>query len=254
MEVRRYMADYAFHPQAKLFYRPIEAALRWCNLMHHESEILKAAWSRPDIFSDFLSQWPSLQIAVEKIEDAVRNGDLRYGCLGIPVPMGTYVEPQQLTIRHSDLLNWMQVFYPDQRPAFLFGRSRNTLETITLGTFLALQADRDVLLRELKILQRQHHEILLDLQRIGVERDDLKAMVETHGRLSERSELTYKNIIGVLLRLFLEHSPAGKPLSVFTSQSAIVDAIIARYGGIPGLSKRTLDEKFAAANRSLKKR
>lgn len=247
------MLGHFFHPQAKLFYRPIEAALRWCNLMHHESEILKAAWSKPDNFIDLLAQWPSLQIAVEKIEDALRNGDLRYGCLGISVPTGTYVGPYQLTIRHSDFLTWMQVFYPDQRPAFLFGRSRDTLETISLGTFLALQADRDHLLQELKKLQRQHHEILLDLQTMGVERDDLKAMVETHGHLSERSELTYKNIIGVLLSLFLEHSPAGKPLSVFTSQSAIVDAIVARYGGIAGLSKRTLDKKFAAANRSLKK-
>lgn len=247
------MPAYVFHSQTKLFYRPIEAALRWRNLIHYESEILKAAWSRPDSFTDLFSQWPGLQATVEKIDDAVRNGDLRYGCLGILVPVGTYVEPYQLTIRHSDLLNWMRVFYPDQRPAFLFGHGRDTLDTISLGTFLALQADRDVLLRELKILQRHHHEILVDLQTIGVERDDLKAMVETHGHLSERSELTYQNIIGVLLSLFLEHSPAGNPLSVFRSQSAIVDAIIARYGEIPGLSKRTLDEKFAAANRSLKK-
>ncbi|WP_413795116.1 MULTISPECIES: hypothetical protein [unclassified Pseudomonas] len=247
------MATYVFHPQIKLFYRPIEAALRWRNLIHHEPEILKAAWSRPDNFTDLFSQWPGLQETVEKIDDAIRHGDLRYGCLGISVPMGTYVEPYQLTIRHSDLLNWMRLFYPDQRPAFLFGPSKEPLETISLGTFLALQADRDVLLRELKALQRQHHEILVDLQTIGVERDDLRAMIKTHGHLSERSELTYNNIIGALLNLFLEHSPAGNPLSVFRNQSAIVDAIVARYSEIPGLSKRTLDEKFAAANRSFKK-
>jgi hypothetical protein len=33
--------------------------------------------------------------------------------------------------------------------------------------------------------------------------DDLKAMAKTHSPLSERSELTYQNIIGVLLNLFL---------------------------------------------------
>lgn len=245
------MAAYFFNSQTKLFYRPIEAALRWCNLIHHESEILKAAWTRPDNFTDLFPRWPGLQATVEKIDDAVRNGDLRYGCLGISVPMGTYVEPYQLTIRHSDLLNWMRVFYPDQRPAFLFGPGRAPLETISLGTFLALQGDRDVLLRELKTLQRHHHELLVDLQTIGVERDDLKAIVETHGHLSERSELTYQNIIGALVSLFLDHSPAGKPLSVFKNQAAIVDAIIARHKDKPGLSKRTLDEKLAAANRSL---
>ena len=30
------------HPNAKIFYRPIDAALRWCNLMAFESEILEA--------------------------------------------------------------------------------------------------------------------------------------------------------------------------------------------------------------------
>ncbi|PUB37143.1 hypothetical protein C8K58_1273 [Pseudomonas sp. GV047] len=79
-------------------------------------------------------------------------------------------------------------------------------------------------------------------------------MVKAHGQLSERSEITYQNIIGALVNLLLDHSPAGKPLSVFKNQAAIVDAVIARHQDVPGLSKRTLDEKFAAANRSLKKR
>ncbi|WPN25844.1 hypothetical protein [Pseudomonas marginalis] len=78
-------------------------------------------------------------------------------------------------------------------------------------------------------------------------------MAKTNGQLSERSELTYHNIIGALVSLLLDHSPAGKPLSVFTNQAAIVDAIVARHKDVPGLSKRTLDEKFAVANRSLKK-
>ena len=52
----------------------------------------------------------------------------------------------------------------------------------------------------------------------------------------------------------LDVSPAGKPLSVFRNQAALVDAITARDPTIPGLSKRTLDAKFAAANRVLKKK
>ena len=139
------------------------------------------------------------------------------------------------------------------QPAFLFGYDRNAHEKISVGALLALQADRDTLLRELNKLQQHHQDVLADIHAIGLERDDLKAMAKTHGQLSERSELTYQNIIGVLLKLFLDQSPAGNPLSVFKSQSAIVDAVIARHQDVPGLSKRTLDEKFAAANRSLKK-
>ncbi|WLD65550.1 hypothetical protein [Pseudomonas sp. OVF7] len=247
------MSAYVFNPNTKTFYRPIDAALRWCDLIRYEAEIIQAVWSCPKELASLFPQWPSLHATTEKIYDAVRNGELPYGCLGISVPMGTYVEPYQLTIRHSDLRRWMQVYYPDHKPAFLFESGSDAHEKISLGTFLTLQADRDALLRELNTLQHHIRDILADLQAIGLERDDLKALVKTHGRLSDRSELTYQNIIGALLNLFLDQSPAGNPLSVFKSQSAIVDAVIARYSEVPGLSKRTLDEKFAAANRSLKK-
>ncbi|WP_058545104.1 hypothetical protein [Pseudomonas fluorescens] len=246
------MFVHTFNPHTKIFYRPIDAALRWCNLIRYEAQIVQAAWSSPEKLATLFPQWPSLHAATEKIYDAIRNGELPYGCLGISVPAGSYVEPHLLTIRHSDLRNWMEIYYPDQKPSFLFESSQDTREKISLGAFLSLQADRDTLMRELNALQHQFQGVLADLQAIGLERDDLKAIVKTHGQLSERSELTYQNIIGVLVNLFLDHSPAGKPLSVFKNQAAIVDAIIARYKDVPGLSKRTLDEKFAAANRSLK--
>ncbi|MFS2198825.1 MULTISPECIES: hypothetical protein [unclassified Pseudomonas] len=247
------MSVYIYNPQTKTFYRPIDAALRWCNLIRYEAQIVQAAWSCPGKLASLFPQWPGLHATTEKIYDAVRNRELPYGCLGISVPMGTYVEPYQLTIRHSDLRQWMEIYYPDQKPSFLFESGRDSHEKVSLGTFLALQADRDILLQELNTLRLHHQDILVDLQAIGVERDDLKVFVKTHGQLSERSELTYQNIIGVLVNLLLDHSPAGKPLSVFKNQAAIVDAIIARYKDVPGISKRTLDEKFATANRSLKK-
>ncbi|MBV6826487.1 hypothetical protein [Pseudomonas sp. PD9R] len=244
---------HSYNPLAKVFYRPIDAAIRWCNLMAHESQILEFTRDCPAVLSTTFPQWPCLHANTEKIYDAIRNGELTYGCLGISVPMGSYVEPYQLTIRHSDLRHWMQVYFPDQKPGFLFESGRDTHEKVSIGTFLALQADRDTLLRELNTLQHHLQDILVDLRAIGLERDDLKAMVKTHGQLSDRSELTYQNIIGALLNLFLDQSPAGHPLSMFKSQSAIVDAVIARHSEVPGLSKRTLDEKFAAANRNLKK-
>ncbi|RTY57783.1 hypothetical protein EKA85_32215, partial [Pseudomonas veronii] len=57
----------------------------------------------------------------------------------------------------------------------------------------------------------------------------------------------------VFFRVSLGHSPSGKPHSVFDSQSSIVNSISAHRKDDPGLSKRTLDAKFAAANRILKK-
>ena len=69
--------------------------------------------------------------------------------------------------------------------------------------------------------------------------------------LNLRAETTYLNIIGALLELMLNKTPAGKPQSVFDSQSAIIGALLANNEGKPGISQRTLDDKFAAAKRSL---
>ncbi len=66
-----------------------------------------------------------------------------------------------------------------------------------------------------------------------------------------RAETTYLNIIGALLELMLGKSPAGRPQSVFDRQSAIIEVLLAHYEGKPGMSQRTLEDKFAAAKRSL---
>ncbi|NCE85787.1 hypothetical protein [Pseudomonas sp. Q1] len=242
-----------FNPQAKIFYRPIDAALRWCNLIRYEAQIVRAAWSCPEKLRIMFPHWPCLQANTDIIYDAVRNGELSYGCFGISVPLGTPVEPTLLTVRHADLRQWMQVYYPDQRPSFLFESNDDPQDKISLGVYFALQAERDALLRERDDLQRQLQNIEVDLQALGFEQESLKALVKTQGQLSDRSEHTYLQIIGALINTLLDVSPAGKPLSVFKSQAAIVDALTARHNDIPGLSKRTLDEKFAAANRALKK-
>lgn len=247
------MSSKNFNPQARTFYRPIDAALRWCNLIRYEAQIVQSAWSCPEKLRGLFPQWPCLQANTDIIYDAVRNGELPYGCFGISVPLGTPVELPLLTVRHSDLRYWMQIYYPDQRPDFLFESSDDTRDKISLGVYFALQAERDALLRERNTLQRQLQDVEADLQALGLEQESLKALVKTQGQLSKHSEHTYLQIIGALLNTVLDSSPSGKPLSVFKSQSAIVDAITARHRDISGLSKRTLDEKFAAANRSLKK-
>lgn len=247
------MSSTQFNPQAKIFYRPIDVALRWCNLFRFETQIVQAAWSYPDELRLLFPQWPCLHTNIEVIYDAVRNGELPYGCLGITVLPGTPVELSLLTVRHSDLRHWMQDYYPDQRPDFLFESGYDTRDKISLGVYFALQAERDALQRERDTLQHQLQDVEADLRTLGLEHESLKSLVTTQGQFSERSEHIYLQIIGALLNTFLDSSPAGKPLSVFRSQSAIVDAVTARYNDIPGLSKRTLDAKFAAANRSLKK-
>lgn len=247
------MFTYQENPHAKLFYRPIEAALRWCNLTHHEVQIDQAAWYCPGRLVALFPQWPCLHTNTERIFDAIRNRELPYGCLGVSVPMGTEVDPILLTIRHADLRSWMASYYPDQKPDFLFGGADSSRETVSLGAYFALQADRDALLLEVKSLQHLYQDLLADLQAVGLERESLALLVKSHGQVSERSELTYLQIIGAMLNVILDKSPSGKPFSVFKNQAAFVDIVTAYFGDYPGISKRTLDQKFAAANRSIKK-
>lgn len=141
--------------------------------------------------------------------------------------------------------------YPDQRPAFLFGKLPAENEQISFGTYLTLRADRDALEIQLKANETALQELLEELKANGLERENLQVLVKTQNQLSERSEAGYQRVIAALLETLLGSSPAGKPNSVFDSQASIVDSITAHYDGIPSLSKRSLDQKFAAARRSL---
>jgi hypothetical protein len=246
-------ATSGYNKDAKTFYRPIEAALRWCNLVAYETQILQSAPSWPSALTVTFPQWPCLDANMEKIYDALYNGELSYGCLGIAVPVGTAVDPLQLTVRHNDLKRWMLRYHPDQRPSFLFDDAHHNRTPLNIDSYLILQADRDALQVKLKNNEQKYQSLLTDLAAIGLEKEQISQLLTTKKPVSDRSEAVYLNIVGALLQLFLDRSPAGKPLSVFQSQSSIVDAVIARHSEVAGLSKRTLDEKFAAANRSLKK-
>lgn len=64
-----------------------------------------------------------------------------------------------------------------------------------------------------------------------------------------RERQTLLNILAGLLGLMLGKTPAGKSQSVFGSQAAIIEALLAHYEGKSGITKRTLEEKFAQAKR-----
>lgn len=242
------------HPNAKIFYRPIDAALRWCNLMAFEREILEAGRHCTTMLKIAFPQWPCLHANTEKILDGIQHGELAYGCFGVPVATGTPIDCNQITVRHTDLRFWMSRYYPDQRPAFLFEGSLKQQNTISIGAYLTLQCDRDALQLQLKNIETAYQQLLNELESIGLEKENIHHLLKTNSKVSDRSETAYLHIIGAMVSLFLDHSPSGKPHSVFRSQAAIVDALIAHHKNLSGISKRTLDEKFAAAKRSLSKR
>ncbi|QHF44332.1 hypothetical protein PspS35_11295 [Pseudomonas sp. S35] len=161
------------NPFTKLFYRPIEAAIRWCNLMPYESQILEAEWNHPELLSLTFPQWPCLPANTEKIFDAILNHELPYGIFGSPTTSDNLLDRRLLTVRHIDLKWWMFHYYPDQRPAFLFGGVSADNQKISISTYLTLKADRDALEIELDTIKTAYRELMEQLKTVGIEQENL---------------------------------------------------------------------------------
>jgi hypothetical protein len=61
-------------------------------------------------------------------------------------------------------------------------------------------------------------------------------------KIDARAALTDRHVIGCLLRLLIERG--------FGKQTALIDALIERFPDVSGITKRTLEDRFGAANRS----
>ena len=92
-----------------------------------------------------------------------------------------------------------------------------------------------------------------DLQALGLEQQSLNALVNQQGQLSERSEHTYLQTIGALNYTILDKSPAANPCPFSRAKPRSSMLSPRALQTFPVFSKRTLDAKFAAANRVLKK-
>lgn len=127
------------------------------------------------------------------------------------------------------------------------------------GQHSALNANNNarytMLERQSDLLQHENS-VLSDKLAMLTERNaelEAAANAKNKASLSNRGEITYLNIIGAMLELFLSESPSGVSYSQFKTQAAIIDILDVHHKGKQGISKRCLEEQFAAANRQLKK-
>ena len=163
-----------------------------------------------------------------------------------------HVAPEWRHVTRQNLKEWIAREFPADKPEFLFDEvERKTHSAINADAFRALQADRDAVRVELEKTKARAADTLVEINAMRGERDSLRAMVDKMSAPGDRAETTYLNIIGGLLTLMLGKSPAGKAQSVFDNQTAIIAALLGHHDGKPGISARTLEEKFAAAKRSL---
>ncbi|ACX88309.1 hypothetical protein F6Q07_02010 [Pectobacterium parmentieri] len=246
------LSKYNNPPIIKTFYRPIEVAIRWSHLMTSESEILKEFDKNPLFFLHYAAKtWPKLSLNQERVIDGLINGELRHCKRGITRSTPVDLSDPDLSIRHIDLKNWMMSYYPNEKPDFLFSPEEQlTPISININSV-------QILLTELEVMRIKNTN--LEEQRNNIQHDylSLKAIYTssmkhpTQPTLGERSESTYLTIIGALISLYNQHSPSGQAYTLFTSQDAVISALIAHYGDKRGVSKSTLESKFAQAKRQL---
>ncbi|MCL2892105.1 hypothetical protein [Brenneria tiliae] len=244
--------EYNLSPCAKIFYRPIEASIRWSGLVQFEAQIVKELGNDILLFPPALAKkWPTLSLNTERIIDALLNGELRYSKQGIACKEPMQLNDSRLTIRHIDLKNWMMTYYPHEKPDFLFNPLEQKLySSVTVDTVQILLAELETTRIKSKMLQEQLTSIQQEYHLLN-EKYAMLTKLNSSAISSERSENTYLIIIGALLSLLCGQSPSGKAYSVFKTQEAIISALIAYYGEKRGISKSTLESKFAEARRRL---
>jgi hypothetical protein len=111
----------------KTHYNPLEAAIRWCGLFWYEEEILATVGSEPWPSTEQCARWPSLHLYLCRIFDGLLHFELYYIRNAAPCREGVHLiastlNDPKVSIRHIDLRKWMEIYYPGERPDFLFGK------------------------------------------------------------------------------------------------------------------------------------
>jgi hypothetical protein len=240
------------------FYSVPDAALLWCGvpIEQIQEHLGKAVEIHSGIFS--LPYMPCFEKKCKVIHWALNSRELpvyrEQGNIATD-----HVTPNRRHVRREDLKVWIAKNFPDDKPEFLFDKvERSAHSSITTKAFQALQVE--LIAKDLKLNDAKEC-----VQNITKERDELKAERDKQQSflkkrkkdlepIHPRSETTYLNTIGAMLKLMLSSSPAGKKHSVYDNQAAIVDALLSHYdnGCRQGIKRDTLAKKFAAANEEFK--
>jgi len=227
----------------KTYYRPIEAAIRWADLLRYEQHILEALGQRALPAHGEFPRWPHLCLYVDRIFDGITHGELVCGKSGIVrETVRVKLNDPALTIRHVDLKSWVAHYYPGEKPSFLFDELERALHpAVNPQTLSVLLVEREVTKAELAELKHTN-------EPLRVEHDNC-AKRHCSRQPGLRSESTYQNIICGLLTLLLGESPSGAAYSSFRNMDAVVSALLAHHAGLPGMSERTLWAKLGQARR-----
>lgn len=229
---------------------PVAAAL-WCGIPPEDvdeslsisTETARGVYKHPYI--------KCLEPRCRAIHDAIEKGLLPCSRENGKV-VDEHVANERRHVSRQHLKDWIAAQFPSDKPAFLFDDiERSTHSAINADAYRSLQADRDALRARLEKAADEYRKLRTERDELLAERDAMAEQLNKPQDPGPRAHMTYLNIIGAMVTVLLGKSPAGKPHSVFSSQSAVIDQILAYHEGKPGISKRGLEEKFAEGKKSL---
>jgi len=232
-------------------YHPIDAAILWCDLSEHADEIFQVELSHPGSLLRYFPQWPFLHVYAEYIYDAIVSGELPATYLGHPISSENQAYRVYWSIRRADLLVWFVRNFPDEKPAFLFSQKTDHSGCVRLDTHLAQQAELSAAHLKLEKMHQKVSATVDEMAALTALNNDLSARLEALGVPSDLSEGTQNLLVAAMLEVILGKSKSGQRQSIYSSQAALVEAITLRFSGVGGLSKHTIDRKFANARRHL---
>lgn len=230
-------------------YHPIDVAILWCDLAAHQEEILRVDISQPGCLRKHFSQWPSLQMHLDYICDAICCGELPATYLGRPINSDYQVHHEYCSIRRADLVVWFMRTFPDQRPTFLFPPNLDHSECISLSAHLVQEAEIDAYKRTIEQLRQELAATTEEMVTLINSNKELSERLNACGIPSEMSEGAHNTLLGAVLEVTSGRSKSGKVQSIYPSQAALVEEITRRFPHVSGLSKSTLDRRFAEARR-----
>lgn len=244
---------------------PVAAAL-WCGVDAADvaSELTRArpigeknALSRATLRHPYL---PCLEPRIRAMHQAIDSGELS-ACRedGRKLPADEHVAYERRHVYGLALKEWAKKIAPSERPPFLFDEiERGIHPAISTEAYQSLQAAHDAKVRMLEEANKRIRKLESEKTEREAERDSLRKMVDqmsaqpkVEPRLGERQETTYLNITGGLVRLLVPSEVQDLAGARYESQGALIEAMLSVFPGKSGIAKRTLEEKFAAAHRSL---
>ncbi len=231
---------------------PVAAAL-WCSvppdrvnsILSQCADVGRAVMAHPKV--------PCIEPRCRAMHEAIEAGALECRREGRKVAPDDHVAPERRTVSREALKTWIAQAFPSSKPAFLFDAvERSTHASINADSFRALQADRDALSARLEKAKSEFKSLRTQKDDLERENQALRKIADAIATPGERAETTYLNIVGALLDVALRSSPGGQPYSSFKNQAAIISVVLAHHEDKPGISARTLEDKFARANESLR--